>query len=124
MFDFCLVSWLVILCFLLFFTLLVLSSANSRLLNALNFSLVKHTQGKGPEINKSSPAPQNMVRGFEKQENTILSIHKFFSSIAQNFKDFIFRNHKLDEREIIPTFWTVVEICHEILTDSENGIQE
>ena len=28
------------------------------------------------------------------------------------------------KRTIIPTFWTVVEICHEILTDSENGIQE
>ena len=28
------------------------------------------------------------------------------------------------KKTIIPTFWTVVEICHEILTDSENGIQE
>ena len=100
MFDFCLVSWLMILCFLLFFTLFVLSSANSRLLNALNFSLVKHALGKSPKIDKYSPAPQNMVRGFEKQENTT-SIHKLFSSIAQNFKDFIFRNHKLDEREMI-----------------------
>ena len=28
------------------------------------------------------------------------------------------------KRTIITAFWTVVEICHEILTDSENGIQE